>query len=253
MYDLFAQFLTEATTDNSDYIAKQIAKECKMYLAVPEVKTKLKQIAEKLTLNSKARIIKQSSTGELLFRGFSPRLNDPQQIQVQAGRRPRDTTLAIHEALDAYFESTFGIKFRSNSYFTSSNHHQAYLYSSTSNPCLVFPIDGSTYLWSDSIHDATSYLDPFSYASESGSDFISSLPDSLGDKPTAKNKKIASEKLLAWLEENKPYHSGKNSTAITKAIKSGNEVMIHSDHYFAINQATEEGIAVLIKLGELLK
>ncbi len=89
----------------------------------------------------------------ILYRGmrvyYSP---DAVLKYVRTNRRPLTTVKGIHQAADEYFESKFGVKFRSQSIFAVGDKRVAEGYGDV---YAVFPLDEVKMCWSEQIVDMT--------------------------------------------------------------------------------------------------
>jgi hypothetical protein len=74
---------------------------------------------------------------------------------VPTNRMPRDTSLLIHNLFDNYFKQHFGIPYRSNALFTTTQSSVAEQYG---NVYAVFPIGNFSILTSPMVEDLTSQL-----------------------------------------------------------------------------------------------
>lgn len=146
-------------------------------------------------------------------------------------RSPKDTPLHKHQLIDAMFESQFGIKFRSNSFFATSDINQAFDYG---KPQYVIPIHTFQYVWSPQIGDLYNYDIPSFFASMIGDDFNVG-----GKSEKGYIAKLARQYIEGQIPEHKLQKTfskmvtklGYRSTNIKKAIKSGNEIMVASNYY----------------------
>jgi len=79
-------------------------------------------------------------------------------------RRPRNSPLAFHEAADRWFESRFGVRYRSQGVFVTAHPEATLAYAaSASHVMRVIPLSSYKYCWSPAVLDlifaATKYAD----------------------------------------------------------------------------------------------
>lgn len=92
-----------------------------------------------------------------LWRGM--RCSPPQLIYQQIrNRRPVDTPIAVHNALNDYFMLKFNKPYR-NGVFVTSNEFEATSYgdSNGKSTAIVFPINGFSFCWSPKVTDLYRY------------------------------------------------------------------------------------------------
>lgn len=70
----------------------------------------------------------------------------------RSNRRPLTTNEDVHAFADEYFQQKFGIKFRSNSIFTSRSTELAKYYGDV---YAIFPLDRVSFAWSEKVEDFT--------------------------------------------------------------------------------------------------
>ena len=63
--------------------------------------------------------------------------------RVRQNRKPTDTSIEVHNLFDDYFEDKFGVRFRSNSMFTTPSIEDADSYG---EPYIIFPVGKYNYL-----------------------------------------------------------------------------------------------------------
>ena len=172
-----------------------------------------------------------------LWRGVSGHIQLPafSTQKVKTNRGPTDSSKEIHEVLDNYFKSKFGIKFRSNAVFTTGRCHVAEEYG---DAFIVFPIGEYKYIWSPKILDAYRFFDN-KKSKENRSDenrhgygdithalnLTSPLPPADSDEYTEIIKK--------YLEKVNPYIDHD----LKKALGDGDgpEIMVHCAEYYTLN------------------
>lgn len=119
-------------------------------------------------------------------------------------RRPRDSSLAFHEAADQWFESRFGVRYRSQSVFVTASPLSARIYAaSPSHVMRVIPMSTYKYCWSPAVSDlifaATKYADG------------------------------SHEQVNAYLDQ-----AAYRESELNEAHASGHEVMLSCERYIAI-------------------
>lgn len=102
----------------------------------------------------------------VFYRGMSEEFpTDRVSLVVpRADRRPRNSSLAFHEAADQWFDSRFGVRYRSRGVFVTARPEAALIYAaSPSHVMRVIPLSTYKYSWSPSVSDllfaATEYVD----------------------------------------------------------------------------------------------
>lgn len=102
----------------------------------------------------------------VFYRGMSEEFpTDKVSLVVpRTDRRPRNSSLAFHEAADQWFESCFGIRYRSRGVFVTARPEATLVYAaSPSHVMRVIPLSPYEYCWSPTVSDllfaATEYAD----------------------------------------------------------------------------------------------
>lgn len=101
------------------------------------------------------KFLKGLPQGKFIYRGMRDKSDMGSSIP-RSDRRPKDTSLAIHNELDSQLEDEFGWKPRSEGVFVSSGMDSASSYGTT---YLFFPKGKYRYVWSQGIRDSYSELD----------------------------------------------------------------------------------------------
>ena len=136
----------------------------------------------------------------LLFSGRWDRTEFTKK-KVRKNRRPKDTSIDIHDWVDNWFYKKFGIKARSNTIFCTSHKGYALSYG---NLFVIFPIGKFEVIWSSRLKDLFNKADM-----------------NRGLEKWSKN----------FLEFNaKTYKKGD----LQGAIKSENEIMLHCKEYYLL-------------------
>lgn len=185
--------------------------------------------------------------GQYLYTGTQRWTSRVFKAAVPVNRRPKDTSLLIHNLFDNYFKQQFGIAYRSNALFTTIQESIAKDYG---NVYAVFPIGEYSILTSPIIDDLTTKFGySFSYllAALFDYDALDQLPDS-----EVNELKHDGMSLFQSLVHDFDYGDGDLSPAFqkfiikhiipklgyfeTKSITSLNksEGMVHCSEYYAI-------------------
>lgn len=141
------------------------------------------------------------------YRGMSQKysLDQVSLVNTRKDRRPKDTEAAIHQVADNWFNEKFGIRFRSQSLFVTSNVGTAATYGATRQHVFrIIPLGEYSYCWSESCKDMLGLV--FDCA-----------------KPVD---------CLARLD-----NAGYRMDGLDAAYQSGHELMVFCDRYLAIPQA----------------
>ena len=90
------------------------------------------------------------------YRGLSARYDiaHPSVHTTRKDRRPRDMRKHFHDVADDWFLAKFGVRYRSQAVFVSSNVDVASAYAATSNHIVrVIPLGPYRYCWSSQFSD----------------------------------------------------------------------------------------------------
>ncbi|WP_460095236.1 hypothetical protein [Pseudomonas sp. S2_B03] len=90
------------------------------------------------------------------YRGLSRHyeIAHPTVHATRKNRRPRDMNLDLHNAADDWFYETFGVRYRSQSIFLSSNITTAAAYAATPDHIAkIIPLGPYSYCWSSQLSD----------------------------------------------------------------------------------------------------
>lgn len=138
--------------------------------------------------------------------------------KVRKDRKPRDTPEDIHEWADNWFYENFGIRARSNTMFCTSEASKTKQYGEL---YIVFPIGNFEIIWSHRLKDLyTEWM-------------------------VTKGLEFWKDYFLTSFA--KTYHKGN----LQKAIKSGNEIMLHCDEYYILRSIS--AVPVLNHFKDTLK
>lgn len=103
-------------------------------------------------MKSSLPILSQYPVGKWLYRGVTS-TEESGMVTIAncpTNRKPRDSAIEWHEALGDFMVHKFGINFRENAFFTTSNKKVAQGYGST---MFFFPLGKTTYLWNTMVDD----------------------------------------------------------------------------------------------------
>lgn len=152
----------------------------------------------------------KASSGKQVFRGISTKPENFKGI-VRKDRNPMNTPQVIQDIFDDTCKKKFGWKPRSSGLFVSGDVSQARSYG---DDYAIYPIGDFKFLWSPTISDF--YIDI---------SIISSNYEGSRDKVF--KEKAFQEEVKAKIIKS---YSDKN---LKKAIKSGQEIMIKCNEYYA--------------------
>ena len=163
-----------------------------------------------------------------LYRGITKSDLKPvlEPITVRKNRSPKDTSIAIHNALNRYFKTRFKLKYRSVSMFATGSVDTAIVYGSAR---AVFPIGNFDYCWSSDLRDL--FID-----------MPSNLYYTLDHQITDSNYK----ELCDWLN-NQHYRHNVSIYDFQQALMSGHEVMINCDKYYSIHACEWDNVIEEVK------
>lgn len=167
----------------------------------------------------------------LLFRGMNVPVKKGRVIKkhIQQKRKPLNTSRIVHKYIDSWFEENFGHNFRSNAYFGTGDLEYASKYGV---PCAIFPAGKFKYVWSPKVNDLFG-------------DMLFNVP-SLYKSEDNMNSETAAE-LEDYLKRSHYVDS-----ELISAIKSGNEIMVYSETYYAYVLGYKDYRAEVKKLKQLL-
>lgn len=95
------------------------------------------------------------------YRGMSSKysLDHPSIISTRKDRNPKDTSLEVHNAADAWFERKFGVKYRSQAVFLTSRLPIARKYGATPEHAFrILPLGQYSFCWSPATEDMLSLV-----------------------------------------------------------------------------------------------
>jgi len=125
-------------------------------------------------------------------------------------RTPTDTPQIIHDAINNYFNDAFGAPFR-NAMFCSGDYGEIQEYG---EGYVIFPIGNYEFVWSPNIEDLYKIWD----------EYQPEFPDDVD----------AYKRMAADFVEREIVDKYTNRH-MTKAIESGNEVMVRCNEYYAVD------------------
>jgi len=160
-------------------------------------------------------------------------------VKCPVGRFPKDTHTEIHYAADRYFLRKFGVKYRSNSFFTTGSQVTASEYGSSvwtpGGEVVVIPIGNFTWCWSSMLSD-------FYQGTEEAIEW----PDDLGEDPDAFEVEAYFDKAVGELCDRMKY----KTTDLKRAIASNHEIMLHCKTAYFLNVDIANHLA---EIGEMLQ
>lgn len=189
-----------------------------------------------------------------IFRGTNSIMKRPESIlykkDVRKNRQPKDTSKAVHDIFDEYFEKNFGWKMRSESLFVTGDESIASEYGYA---YMVLPIGDYNYCWSPKVPDLTGYFEyevrkrvQNAYNEKKISDYDaelliytnSHLPFSVWniDRVSFDYKKLTFQIL-----DDGEY----TDINLKRAIKTKNELMIACDSYYVFNNINERNVEII--------
>lgn len=163
----------------------------------------------------------QESKGNAVYRGSDNIIKTYRLGYPRTDRRPRDSDQWIHDEMDNGLEAKYGWKPRSEGLFVTGDKSQASKYG---YEYIVLPFNGYKYTWSPKIKDLFFALYSFSSPMLTGIDKFLSLfiKDEYYDE-YVKQRGVANAI--------KTY----KDTNLTKAIDSGNEIIIKCKAYYMMD------------------
>jgi hypothetical protein len=168
------------------------------------------------------------SRKRVLWRGFNRRFSLPANhiVQVRADRKPVDTQLELHHAMDDWFLDNFGHRYRSNAVFASGSEKHSAVYGDL---YAIYPIGDYEYVWSPKVKD-TLLLD------EHARQLLTRIENQSGlkfDKDEWLEQKAA---IIIDIMDKSRY----TDAHLYSALSSGHEIMVHCDAYYAFH--TTDGV-----------
>lgn len=142
------------------------------------------------------------------YRGVSRKytIDRPYLVVPRRDRRPKNSSTRFHEVADAWFETNFGVRYRSQGVFVTSRPLTASTYAATpAHVVRVIPTSKYRYCWSPNVSDLLFAASSLEAAS--------------------------SVEIGKWLEGARYQEIGLN-----EAHSMGHEVMLFCDQYIAIPQ-----------------
>ena len=139
--------------------------------------------------------------------------------RVRKDRKPKDTPLEIHEAMDDWFKDEFGIRFRSNSFFAGFIRKIVAWYGET---YMVFPIGKYLAISSPNIKDI--YMTIEDYMGKTTE--VLDLKDDWNILDDA-SKETAIDGIEHILDK-------ADYKDVRKGYNEKNEVMVHCDEYYVL-------------------
>lgn len=110
-------------------------------------------LMEEVKKNCKETIKVCREVNSFIYRGM--RVDDYGVKDVRPDRKPKDTSLIVHNMVDDHLEDIFGWKPRSNGLFTSGAMSQTASYGA---PYIVFLKDKFEFIWSPEVYDSYTWF-----------------------------------------------------------------------------------------------
>lgn len=182
------------------------------------------KIIPKIKSSCKPWLSKIKSNPYAIFRGMGSKFEQADKIikkKVRTDRKPLDTELVEHEAIDNAFYDAFGWKPRSSGLFVTPDPARSSAYGSM---MLTFPIGKVKYLWSSDINDLYFRIGQYRGKwKETGAEREYGHAGSLYDIKYAAKEELFKE-IISKYQENQ----------ITSALKTRTEIMIQCKEYYAL-------------------
>jgi len=156
--------------------------------------------------------IKADQPTQFFYRGYEGKVNDIVMKTVRKNRKPLDTPIELHNALNKAFKKKFGVNLRSESLFVTNNNNIALDYGPI---YMVFPIGKYSIYWSEKIRDLYVYFND-------NHNLIQWLKHT---------EKVNKEAELAV----KTYVKGNLKKKLNDGKVYSNEVMLLCDKYYLVN------------------
>lgn len=149
----------------------------------------------------------------MLHRGMP--ISDPFVTKkVRKGRKPTDMPDELHDMIDSWMDDELDAPFRSYAIFASGSEKFAKRYGTA---YIIFPIGQYQFAWSQKAHDLYDKLE--------NAEIIDHMH-------TAENQHKFTQELEQFLDS-----LNYQTTDMQSAIKSGHEIMIHCERYYAVNKS----------------
>lgn len=145
--------------------------------------------------------------------------------QVRKNRKPRDMEQFLHDAIDNWFLKNIGYRFRSNAIFGTSDHMEI-IEAEYGEAHIIFPKGNFEIAWSPKAKDLYAVIDREiqKLASQQQKD-----RSYIRTYQRLQHESSYLEKFINSIMKEYNYQTGN----VKQAIKSGNEIMIACDSYYA--------------------
>lgn len=169
----------------------------------------------------------KKSNYEFLYSGRISAYEKFNKKKIRKRRKPRDTSIEVHNMLNKAFKERFGVKARSEGFFITNNPHDVTKYG---EPHYVFPVGNYKLIYSYNVMDLYMHL-KHEYAREFGERIEYFLTIFRTTSPDAEiNGYTESE----WRKETKRFIDNivktyKQSKKIPTSLESGYEIMLIAD------------------------
>jgi len=146
-----------------------------------------------------------AAQGQFCFRGMEDKKEIIFNKKVRKDRRPTDMSKTMSKRLDDAFNAVFDIRGRSQCVFVTGDESTAIRYG---DPYYIFPKGNIHWLWSEKVEDLFK----------------------IAKSKTSEVAKMDQDDLEYWVKTNYT-----KDQSLSKAIRSGNEIMIECKNYMAIS------------------
>lgn len=172
----------------------------------------------------------KESNGIPVYRGIvNPPKTGVDKLMPRTDRRPRDTNIDLHMAIDEGLNDRFGWKPRSEGVFVTGDIKRANKYGFEH---VIFPVNGYKYIWSPKVDDLYVALTRIDNPLLGVVDkFLYIFADD-------------SDKSAEWLQSKQVQGAVKSyrDTDLVKAIKSKNEIIVKCESYYIVESSAYEKI-----------
>lgn len=150
----------------------------------------------------------EQSGGRPLYRGYggkvTAKLKGEREVEIRKDRKPRDSSVYVHDLLNDYFLKKLGTKVRSEALFTTGDIERAQSYGT---PHYILPVGNFKYVWAEYKGDPV--YDTLRFATQ----IKNEMRVTKASEAEAVTKRILDE--VTWHTDN-----------LQKAIDSGAEIAI---------------------------
>lgn len=155
-------------------------------------------------------VVKKGALVRWMYSGRTHNANSFER-KMQVKRMPLDTPPEIHSMLNRLYKKKFGWEARSKSIFCTGDMSQSFQYG---KPFLIFPTGNFKYLWHQKTKDLWNHI-KYNIAAKI-------------DTTSIDGADMLEDLLTKFVKEYK-------NNGLLRAIKSGNEIMVHTKEYGAFD------------------